>query len=126
MTKLDGTGLQQIIPGPGEENPSWSPDGNSIIYTCDLDSSGYPHGICEITRDDPTPQTLYTDPTRILSNPTWNATGTQILVTIQQTEGGAGQIALMSPSGGTPVEITSPPSNDWFPDWSVVSLAAAG
>ena len=93
VIKPDGTGLRQITHDGGVD-PSWSPDGNSIIYSCDIDSSGSPHGICEIKRGDQTPQTLYTDPTRTILSPTWNATGTKILVTIQQVAGGAGQIAL--------------------------------
>lgn len=117
VVKTDGSGLQQLTHDGGATDPSWSPDGNSIIYSCDFDSSGLPHGICEITRSEPTPQTLYSDETRILLRPTWNASGTKILLTIEQTNGGAGEIALMSPSGGTPVEITSPPASNWWPDW---------
>ena len=98
------------------EGPSWSPDGKSIIYACDLDPGGYWHGICEITLGDPAPETLYTDPTRTVTRPTWNATGGEIAFTVGDTDG-THQVALLSPSGGAPTEITHPPGSNWFADW---------
>jgi len=106
--KRDGTVAQQITNGGGALYPRWSPDGNSLIYSCDLDSNG---------RGDPTPHTLYTDPTRtIFGGPTWNATGSEILLTIGETDG-TYQVALLSPSGGTPTEITHPPGSNASSDW---------
>jgi Tol biopolymer transport system component len=117
--RVDGRGRRRLTNGSGEGEASWSPDGTRIIYACathpedngNVDPGGIPHAVCEISEKHPIPRTLFADPTRAVTDPTWNADGSKILVTL------GGQIALLSPAGGKPVVITHPPGTAWAPDW---------
>jgi dipeptidyl aminopeptidase/acylaminoacyl peptidase len=113
VIRPNGTGLRQIATGGDAEDPSWSPDGKRIIYSCSFYRNpptghvtqagpGPPHAICEVSRTDPTPLTLYSVPAgSYIEGQIWSADGKAILVS-----DAASQIALLSPAGGTPVEIT--------------------
>jgi len=119
--RVDGTGRRRLTNWSGE-GASWSPDGTRIIYACathpeadsqlaDPGDDVAPHAVCVISNRHPMPRTLYVNPKQAVTDPTWNADGSKILITIRE------QIALLSPSGGTPVMITHPPGSASAPDW---------
>lgn len=118
--RLDGTGRRRLTNWGGEGEPSWSPDGTRVIYACAIhpepamqpvDPGGIPHAVCEISNDHPAPRTLFVDRADAVTDPTWNADGSKILVTI------AGQIALLPPAGGKAAVITHSPGSGSAPDW---------
>lgn len=115
VIRPDGTDLHEVTSGNGEEEPSWSPDGTRIVYACLFGTNGQPHAICELSGSPLTQRILYSNQDQTFLRPIWNATGTAIVVTIEQPV--PAQIALMSPSGGAPVEITDGTASSWFPDW---------
>ncbi len=100
-----------------KEYPSWSPDGTRVVYACLRDAKGQTHGICELSGNHPRQRILYVNQKQTFVYPKWNGNGTKILVTIEEPEYGPGRIALMSPSGGKPVEITHGPGSTWLADW---------
>ena len=128
VTRADGGGMgeymTQVTFGGGVDDPSWSSGrGHKVVYGCLHD-----HAICELF---PVPRShivypngsparqriLYMNKNQTLLHPTWNATGTKILVTIKETENGQEQIALMSPSGGRPVVTGLLLASGTYPDW---------
>ena len=134
VMRPNGTGLRPVTPrGQVATDPSWSPDGTRIIYSCSfyvnpvIQSTGsggpvhrvprpVPHALCEISRTHPKPRTLYSVPSgSYFGRGTWSADGRTIVLTVD--DGDTLQIALMSPRGGAPVEITHPPSDIRDPDW---------
>jgi Tol biopolymer transport system component len=124
VIRPNGTGLRQIASGGDAEDPSWSPDGKSIIYSCAfylnpatgnvaVFGPGSPHAICGVSRNHPVPRTLYSVALGDeITGQTWSADGRTILITVSDPQ----QIELMTPPGGTPIEITHT-GNNWDPDW---------
>jgi Tol biopolymer transport system component len=126
LVRSDGTGLRRIITHGEAEDPSWSPDGTRILYSCAIyanpppghvPSLPTPHAICEISRAHPKPRTLYSGPSGgYFAAGTWSADGKKIVVSAEDATG-TSEIALMAPSGGAPVAITHPPGYASDPDW---------
>jgi dipeptidyl aminopeptidase/acylaminoacyl peptidase len=133
VIRPNGTGLREITPHRQKAaEPSWSPDGTRIIYACSiyanpaLASTGTghvhavsfptPHAICEISRTHPKPRTLYSVPSGgLIRDPLWSADGKKTLVQVVDPSGDS-YLALLNPSGRTPVEIpNSADARD--PDW---------
>lgn len=113
VIRPDGTGEEQITDGGGEIDASWSPDGTSLIYDC-FDAAGRPyHQLCEISQNDPTPRVLFSDETADIHDPTWNADGTEIMLTIGTYPDI--NIAMLSPAGGSPTVLGTPGFID--PNW---------
>jgi Tol biopolymer transport system component len=128
VIKPDGSGLRQLTFGGGVEDPSWSPDGTRIIYSCLMDGSRQAHAICELSGNPTRQRILYRNSNDTFVDPRWNADGTKILVTLDRSVFGPDGIALMSPSGGPPVMLAplsfpgdsswnSAPYNGWNADW---------
>jgi hypothetical protein len=130
VSSADGTASQEITFGGDVASPSWSPGGRRVVYGCLLHQGEGPgaHAICELSAirksrlayNDGRParqRILYMDNSEIFLRPTWNTTGTKILVTVEQSSGGPSQIALMSPSGGAPVKTGIFVAPGTYPDW---------
>jgi hypothetical protein len=119
VIRPDGTGLRELTFGGGVEAPSWSPDGTHILYGCLVDGGGRAHAICELSGNPARQRILYRNPNQTFLDPTWNADGTKILVTEEQSYPALapGGIALMSPSGGAPLLIGILPALGTDPNW---------
>ena len=125
VIKPDGSGRRQLTFGGGVGSPSWSPDGTRIIYSCLIDANGQAHAICELSGNPTRQRVLYRNPHQTFVDPTWNADGSEILVTLNRSGLGADGIALMSPSGGRPVMI-APLSFAGDSSWNLVAFGNTG
>ena len=135
LIRPNGTGLHHPRGWVGED-PSWSPDGTSIVYSCSLYPNPIilpppppgppgpapsppapepvPHAVCRASRTHPTPHKIYSVPSDgSVWTPVWSADGKKILVTV------GGGVALLSPSAGALVQITHTTGASWDgdPDW---------
>ena len=128
VIRPNGRGLRQITTDGPAADPSWSPDGERIIYSCAFYGNPYshlavigpgsPHAICEVSREHPFPKTLYSvDSESEIDGQTWSADGRAILFSapVFSDSVPTEAVELVAP-GGTPVEITSDGYN-WGPDW---------
>lgn len=117
VVRPDGRGLRQITFYGRVGEPSWSPDGHSIVYSCLEDNSGF-HGICELFRKPRRRErVLYANRYQTLLHPSWSGNGRKILVTLERGQDRPGQIALMSPSGGRLVKTGIFLAAGTYPDW---------
>ena len=92
---LDGTAERQLqVPGRAEVGPSWSPDGNRLVYLTSVDAQGA-FALAVADADGTNVRTLpgvYSD-----VNPSWSPDGTRIAVV--NDLGSVVRLTLLDPDG---------------------------
>jgi len=104
------------------DNPAWSPDSQSLIFTCGgLLDDDYQKDICAVDLDGSHLRRL-TETSDDELWPTWSPDGKYIAFTREGTSSNAGDVFIMSASGESPTNITdSPDADEVFSFWLVVN-----
>jgi len=109
-------------------SPSWSPDGEQIVYTCsnEIKPGQYATSICSasITSDHPQPQVLVENG----FNPTWSPNGENIAYSSRIRQ--ADQLFVCHPDGSQVIQISDgkynalsfPQSYAWSPDGNRIAF----
>jgi len=84
VMNADGTGLERITDGPGDEYaPAWSPDGSRIAFGYDDGSdSGWTSGLASVRPDGTGWTDLYVQTERRVDLPVWSPDGSHVAFTI--------------------------------------------
>ena len=98
------------------DGPSWSPDGQSLVYSSTQDNSGWRTFVSD-TRSNETRQ--ITDIPENATDPTWSPDGTRLAFTWYTDEHQTRDLYLINLDGTGMVNITNTPNvNEMGPAWS--------
>lgn len=112
--KVAGMEGQGLILAPGVLNarrPSWAPDGNRIVFECQVSFNPNISDICLVNRDGSNFLRLTAD-TAYQGSPAWSPDGSRIAFVNSQPNGSS--IALMKPDGTGVTQLVP----GWDPAWS--------
>ena len=119
VVEADGSNMVQLTSGPDWDNsPSWSPDGNQIVFGRAFTDGGSQIVTIDVDGSNETPLTARSTEE---SSPSWSPDGANIgYVT------GQGQLALMAPDGSNRREIVANHAHarggmSWSPDSSQIA-----
>ena len=119
VIEADGSNMVQLTSGPQWDNsPSWSPDGNQIVFQRAFTDGGSQIVTIDVDGSNETPLTARSTKE---SSPSWSPDGATIgYVT------GQGQLALMAPDGSNRREIVANHAHarggmSWSPDSSQIA-----
>ncbi len=73
VMNADGTGQTALTSGPGDDDPAWSFDGQSIVYVCP--DAGAVDDICVMNADGANRRNLTNTPAYFEHNPSWSRDG---------------------------------------------------
>jgi len=114
-TQTNGRGgLTKITDSPSsrvDTEPSLSPDGNKLVYTCHLRSAGPPQ-IWLANSDGTLPTQL-----RIGQSPSWSPDNSRI-VFVAPDSAGRDKVWVMGADGSNPTQLSQGEHEDQFPVWS--------
>lgn len=117
---IDGTGLRQVTPGPGDGSPAWSPDARKLAFHSDR-TQQQDWDIYVVNWDGSGLQHLTTGPEQDLS-PVWSPDGSRIAFV---RDGG---IHVMNANGSGVTRLSFECCNShpsWSPDGSRITFASA-
>ncbi len=100
----------------GSSEPSWSPDGQQIVYVSSEGESGNPN-IWMMNRDGSDRRQL-TDTSAFESNPAWSPDGRYIAFTSNADDPVGSDVYLMRPDGSDVIRLTNSQGFDLDPAWS--------
>jgi Tol biopolymer transport system component len=120
VATLGGTGVPtatQLTTGTGDEiRPTWSPDGNTILFE---ESTGLYKIACCATGQTPVQVVNSTS----AEDPSYSPDGTKIVYT---TDDNGGALVVTDSSGGNPTTIVSSFSAATDPDWGTAAATSGG
>ncbi len=106
----DGSGVKQLTnTSSNNQTPSWSADGEHILFASDRDSPFKMY----IMNSDGTGVTKLSD--QLIYYPTWSPDGTRIA--FYYSDGGDLEIFVINSDGTGPTQITNNALTDIFPSW---------
>ena len=116
VADADGGNITQLTDTrEGDESlPSWSPDGDKIVYEFTLDGR---EGDIWVMDADGSNKNRLTDHPENDSSPSFSPDGTQILFASLR-DGADGEIFVMNTDGSGVNQLTSNSAADWSPSWS--------
>jgi Subtilase family/WD40-like Beta Propeller Repeat len=120
LMNADGTNQRQLTttlpsspgyPFFGAFNVTWSPDGQTLMYSSLFD------GIYALSPDKTNLRKIVGDKTMHVSYPTWSPDGTTIAYS-RSIPGRQNDIWTMNPDGTNQQQLTTDPADERFPQWS--------
>jgi Tol biopolymer transport system component len=113
----DGSQGGITAPSPGrEDHPSWSPDGNRLVFVSDRDQR---EGDLYIVNRDGTGLTRLTDDALSEADPAWSPDGDHIaFVATTDPRGHRGNIFVIGVDGSDRQQLTDEPTDKQQPVWS--------
>jgi len=124
VINVDGTGLTRLTFNAEEErSPSWSPDGERIVYMCRIGGGTAVTEICDMKADGSDRRRL-TNNTVVDATATFSPDGQQILFhrTVAPGTPGVQQLWLMNADGTGQIQLTNPPGVNTLANWGVVRV----
>jgi len=113
VMNVDGSEAVKVSPFyPFDQEPSWSPDGNRILFTSPRDGNREIY----VMDSNGQGQTRLTSDAGADLNPRWSPDGDQIVFTSNRS--GTYNIWVMDADGANPTQLTTDPEGDGAPDWS--------
>jgi Tol biopolymer transport system component len=120
LVSSGGRTIQLTHSREGEFSPSWSPDGQTIVFTRDLAAGE--RAILSIGRDGADERELYR-PEGGQSHPTYSPDGGQIVFTVNQGPfQSATEVWVMGADGSSPTPVTNGRFPVWYPNSSRVAF----
>lgn len=101
-----------------EHRPTWAPAGNELAFAAALLVPWYQSDIFRVPASGGNPTNITTTYKIYEDGPSWSPDGGYIAYEASLTPGGAADVYVMPVSGGTAVNITNHPANDYAPAWS--------
>ena len=111
IVSTDGSYARLTTNAVADSNPSWSPDGNRIVYASNLSGRG---DIYVMDASGQGIQLLFSSPAADYQ-PAWSPDGSRIAFVSEQD--GAAEIYVMSADGSDPVRLTSNAGSNTEPAW---------
>ena len=121
----DGGNQQNLTNHPSDDrSPSWSPDGQRIVFQSDRDAGGNPHNIEIYVMDaDGGNEQRLTENRRNDKSPSWSPDSKRIA--FHSFRDGNIEIYVMDTNGGNQRNLTKHGSRDISPEWYTPALAVA-
>jgi WD40-like Beta Propeller Repeat len=110
----DGSG-QKRLTNSGGEQPSWSPDGQTLAFVI-LSKSGGENGLWLMAPDGTNPRKIFSK--GYFSSASWSPDGTKLVLAFEPDPKGPRELYLLNPDGSGLQQLTKDLAINDFPDWS--------